>query len=99
MVSEFKKHLKLDQQGTDRERGSGERFPAIALKVPLLCVEENIYQGIGNSRTSLVFQWLRFCTPNAGGPGSIPGSGNQIPHAVVKSLHTSVTTEDPVSSN
>ena len=22
--------------------------------------------------TSLVVQWLRFCVPNAGGPGSIP---------------------------
>ncbi|TEA34858.1 hypothetical protein DBR06_SOUSAS4310039, partial [Sousa chinensis] len=22
---------------------------------------------------SLVVQWLRLCTPNAGGPGSIPG--------------------------
>ena len=24
-------------------------------------------------RTSLVVQWLRLCTPNAGGLGSIPG--------------------------
>lgn len=24
-------------------------------------------------RTSLVAQWLRLCTPNAGGPGSVPG--------------------------
>ena len=26
-------------------------------------------------RTSLVIQWLRLCTPNAGGLGSIPGQG------------------------
>ena len=26
--------------------------------------------------TSLVVQWLRLCTSNAGGLGSIPGSGN-----------------------
>ena len=25
--------------------------------------------------TSLVVQWLRLCTPNAGGLGSIPGQG------------------------
>ena len=27
------------------------------------------------SETSLVAQWLRLCTPNAEGPGSIPGQG------------------------
>ena len=30
--------------------------------------------------TSLVVQWLRLCTPNAGGPGFDPWSGNEIPH-------------------
>ena len=29
--------------------------------------------------TSLVVQWLRFCAPNAGGPGSIPGQGTKSP--------------------
>ena len=29
--------------------------------------------------TSLVVQWLKLCTPNAGGPGSIPGQGTR-PH-------------------
>ena len=28
--------------------------------------------------TSLVVQWLRLCTPNAGGPGSIPGQGTRF---------------------
>ena len=32
--------------------------------------------------TSLAAQWLRLCTPNAGGKGSIPGGGTKIPHAV-----------------
>ena len=27
--------------------------------------------------TSLVVQWLRLCTSNAGGPGSIPGQGTR----------------------
>ena len=27
-------------------------------------------------------QWLGFCTPNAGGPGSIPGQGTKIPRAM-----------------
>ena len=31
--------------------------------------------------TSLAVQWLRLCTPNAGGMGSIPGQGTKIPHA------------------
>ena len=34
-------------------------------------------------RTSLVVQWLRLCTSNAGGAGLIPGQGTKIPHAVV----------------
>ena len=29
------------------------------------------------SGTSLVVQWLRLHTPNAGGPGSIPGQGTR----------------------
>ena len=31
--------------------------------------------------TSLVVQWLRLRSPNAGGIGSIPGQGTRIPHA------------------
>ena len=31
--------------------------------------------------TSLVVQWLRLCTSNAGRTGSFPGSGTKIPHA------------------
>ena len=31
--------------------------------------------------TSLVVQWLRLCTPNAGGLGLIPGQGTNVPHA------------------
>ena len=34
--------------------------------------------------TSLVVQWLRLCTPNAGGLGSIPGQRTKIPHAATK---------------
>ena len=33
------------------------------------------------SGTSLVVQWLRLHTPNAGGLGSIPGLGTKIPQA------------------
>ena len=29
------------------------------------------------SGISLVIQWLRLCTPNAGGPGLIPGQGTR----------------------
>ena len=44
--------------------------------------------------TSLVVQWLRLHTPNAGGPGSIPG---QIPRATTKSSHA--TAEDATGHN
>ena len=32
--------------------------------------------------TSLVVQWLRLHASNAGGEGSIPGLGTEIPHAL-----------------
>ena len=32
----------------------------------------------GRTGTSLVVQWLGFCTFNAEGPGSIPGQGTKI---------------------
>ena len=32
--------------------------------------------------TSLVVQWLRLCTPSAGGMCSIPGQRTKIPHAM-----------------
>ena len=31
--------------------------------------------------TSLAVQWLRFCTPDTGGMGSIPGQVTEILHA------------------
>ena len=36
-------------------------------------------------------QWIRFRTPNAGGPGSIPGQGTRS--------HTHATTKEPASRN
>ena len=39
--------------------------------------------------TSLVGQWLRLSTPNAGGPGLLPGQGTRTVHAAVKSSHAS----------
>ena len=36
---------------------------------------------------SLVVQWLRLCTPNAGGLGSIPGQGTRSHMAQLKTLH------------
>ena len=37
--------------------------------------------------TSLVVQWLRFCAPNAGGPGLIPGHGTRPCMSQLKTLH------------
>ena len=36
--------------------------------------------------TSLVVHWLRHCTPNAGGPGSIPGQGTRF-HVLQLRVH------------
>ena len=48
--------------------------------------------------TSLVAQWLRLHTPNAGGPGSIPGRGTRShTHATTKSSHAA--TKDPACHN
>ena len=38
----------------------------------------------GSWGTSLVVQSIRLHTPNAGGPGSIPGQGTRCPHAATK---------------
>ena len=44
--------------------------------------------------TSLVVQWLRLCSPNAGGLGSVPGPGTRSHmHAATKSSHA--TTKEP----
>ena len=44
--------------------------------------------------TSLVAQWLRLHTPNAGGLGSIPGQGARSHmHAATKSSHAA--TKEP----
>ena len=42
----------------------------------LKCVTKGIKTG-----TSLVVQWFRLCTPNAGGVGLIPGWRTKTPHA------------------
>ena len=42
-------------------------------------------KNIWGNRTSLVVQWLRLCTSNAGGTGSISGQGSSnIPSSVAK---------------
>ena len=42
--------------------------------------------------TSLVIQWLRLCTPNTGGLGSIPGQGTRSHKPQLKSLHAMTAT-------
>ena len=41
-----------------------------------LSKEKQAMSKLGSSGTSLVVQWVRLCTPNAGGPGFDPWSGN-----------------------
>ena len=42
--------------------------------VPLACLS---LKGKEEGETSLVVQWLRLCSSNLGGPGSIPGQGTR----------------------
>ena len=41
---------------------------------------------------SLVVQWPRFCAPNAGGPGSIPGQGTRSHVLQLKITHSATKT-------
>ena len=50
-----------------------------------------------NSGTSLVVQWLRLCTPYAGGSGSIPGQGTGPHMPQLKTPYAS--TKDPICLN
>ena len=53
---------------------------------------------ISQRGTSLVAQWIRFCTPNAGGLGSILGQGTRFHmHAATKSSYA--TTKELASHN
>ena len=55
-------------------------------------------QDLNIHATSLVVQWLKLHTPNAGGLGSIPGQGTRSHmHAAIKSLHA--TTKEPACRN
>ena len=42
--------------------------------------------------TSLVVQWLRLCTPNAGGVGAIAGQGTRSHVPQLKALHAAPKT-------
>ena len=57
-----------------------------------------IYDKTEWSGTSLVVQWLGLHSPNARGPGSIPGQGTRPHmHAATKSLHAA--TKEPANRN
>ena len=58
----------------------------------------NLDYSKGKGRTSLVAQWIRLCSPNAGGLGLIPGQGTRSHmHAATKSSHA--TTKEPAGHN
>ena len=48
------------------------------------------------SGTSLVVQWLRLCTPNAGGLGSIPGGGTR---SCIPQLRSCIAKYDKIKIN
>ena len=49
--------------------------------------------------TSLVVQWLRLHTPNAGDPGSIPGQGTRSHMPQLKIPHAATKIEDAMQLN
>ena len=55
---------------------------------------QNDFRGI-----SLVVQWLRLHTPNAGGPGSVPGWGTRSHMPQGEIPQTTAKTEEPVCHN
>ena len=54
------------------------------------------YYKILSTGTSLVVQWLRLCTSNAGAWGSIPAQGTKIPQAATKG--SQVTAKNPAAT-
>ena len=63
---------------------------------PLSPFQENVLHfcsKLTSRQTSLENQWLRICTSDAGGVGSIPGWGTKIPHScsVAKKLNKKIT--------
>ena len=68
-------------------------------KSPHIC-QKRYY--IKKKNTSQVVQWLRKCSPNAGGPGLIPGQGTRsqmpqlrVPMRQLKIPHAAMTMEYP----
>ena len=55
--------------------------PSSEFPNPLRKAETSLIAGFAirnlSPQPSLVVQWLRLCTSNAGGPGSIPGQGTR----------------------
>ena len=49
--------------------------------------------------TSLLVQWLRLRTPNAGGPGGIPALGTRSHMPQLKILHAETKIKDPTCLN
>ena len=63
---------------------------------PKAVLNMNRMQARTKPGTSLLVQWLRLCTPNAGDLGSIPGQGTRSHMAQLKTPHAASKTEDHV---
>ena len=50
------------------------------VKMRKLCLREIFKKRMPKVGTPLAIQWLRLCTPNAGGTGSIPSQGDEDSH-------------------
>ena len=51
--------------------------PRVVQKLNELLLKKGVTLSKAQTRTSLVVQWLKFCTPDASDPGSIPSQGTR----------------------
>ena len=55
-------------------------------------LEVSIFFNVTDWGTSLMGQWLKFCTPNAGGLGLTPGQGTRSHMLQLKNPHSAMKT-------
>ena len=92
-------NLAADQAVISHSPGTRLKLTPRRRKSELVQTQQRRVWLINNrSGTSLVGHWIKLRTPNAGGPGSIPGQGTRShTHAATKSSHAA--TKEPACRN
>ena len=74
--------MEYTHKHTDKLRKKGKKGGNYLMAISVSETRLRLDQG----GTSLAVQWLRLCTSNGVGRGSILGSGTRIPHAMMHGL-------------